>query len=160
MEYTVRKIRESEYGVLEDFLYLAVFVPDGVEPPPREIVFRPELRVYTEGFGKRDGDLCLVAETGERIVGAVWTRIMNDYGHIDGETPSMAVSVVPEFRNKGIGTALMRAMMALLKEEGFRRVSLSVQKANYARRMYEALGFVTVAEKAEECIMENELCCG
>ena len=157
MEYTVRKIRESEYGVLEDFLYLAVFVPDGVEPPPREIVFRPELRVYMEGFGKRDGDLCLVAETGERIVGAVWTRIMDDYGHIDGETPSMAVSVVPELRNKGIGTALMRAMMALLKEEGFRRVSLSVQKANYARRMYEALGFVTVAEKPEECIMKNEL---
>ena len=157
MEYTVRKIRESEYGVLEDFLYLAVFVPDGVEPPPREIVFRPEHRVYTEGFGKRDGDLCLVAETGERIVGAVWTRIMDGYGHIDGETPSMAVSVVPEFRNKGIGTALMRAMMALLKEEGFRRVSLSVQKANYARRMYEALGFVTVAENEEDCIMINEL---
>ncbi len=111
----------------------------------------------TEDFGKREGDLCLIAESGERIVGAVWTRIVDDYGHVDDETPSLAVSVVPEFRNKGIGTALMRAMMALLKEEGFGRVSLSVQKANYARRMYEALGFVTVAEKPEECIMKNEL---
>jgi len=32
---------------------------------------------------------------------------MNDYGHIDDETPSFAMSLYEEYRNLGIDTALM-----------------------------------------------------
>lgn len=56
----------------------AIFIPQGVRPPERDIILRPELRVYTEGFGHRTGDNCLVADIGGRVVGAVWTRIMNE----------------------------------------------------------------------------------
>lgn len=45
--------------------------------------------MYVKDFGKNKGDLCLVAEANNEIVGAVWCRIMNDYGHIDAETPSL-----------------------------------------------------------------------
>ena len=62
-----------------------------------------------------------------------------------------------EYRGKGIGTALMRRMLGLLKEQGFRKASLAVQKANYAVRMYEAVGFRTIDENAEEYIMVCEL---
>lgn len=74
-QYIIRNIRKSEIGLLKDFLYEAVFVPEGVESPPRDIVERPELRVYTDDFGTREGDNCLVAELGGRVVGSVWTRI-------------------------------------------------------------------------------------
>ena len=63
-QYIIRNIRKSEIGLLKDFLYEAVFVPEGVESPPRDIVERPELRVYTDAFGTREGDNCLVAELG------------------------------------------------------------------------------------------------
>lgn len=63
-QYIIRNIRKSEIGLLKDFLYEAVFVPEGVESPPRDIVERPELRVYTDDFGTREGDNCLVAELG------------------------------------------------------------------------------------------------
>ncbi len=71
---------------------------------------------------------------------------MNDYGHVDDQTPSLAISLFKEYRHKGIGTKLMREMLKLLKEEGYRKASLAVQKDNCAYRMYKDLGFVTVKE--------------
>lgn len=92
-------------------------------------------------------------ETKEQIVGAVWVRIMNDYGHIDDKTPSFSISLYEEYRNLGIGTALMGAMLQLLKVKGYKQTSLSVQKANYAVKMYRKAGFEVVDENKEEYIM-------
>ena len=153
MDYKIRKIKESEYSVLGDFLYEAIFIPEGVKSPPREIIEQPELQVYISDFGKHKGDCCLVVELDKRIIGAVWVRIMNDYGHIDDETPSFAISLYPEYRNHGIGTALMKSMLKLLKAENYKQASLAVQKANYAVKMYKNVGFEIVGENAEEYIM-------
>ena len=117
--FLIRKLSIEESDLLKDFLYEAIFIPEGVEAPARDIVERPELRIYYDDFGSRPGDHCLAAETEGNVVGAVWTRIMNDYGHVDDETPSFAISLLPDFRNKGIGTRLMREMLSLLKECGY-----------------------------------------
>lgn len=152
MDYQIREIIESEYPILTDFLYEAIFIPQGMDKPPKSIIKQPELQIYIEDFGKED-DACLVAEIKGRIVGAVWTRIMNDYGHIDDETPSFAISLYEEYRHLGIGTALMKAMLKLLKGKGYKQASLSVQKANYAVNMYRKVGFEVVDENEEEYIM-------
>lgn len=55
-----------------------------------------ELQIYVKHFGESKNDWELVAEVGGKIVGAVWVRIMNDYGHIDDETPSLATSLYME----------------------------------------------------------------
>ena len=157
MNYTIREIREDEYPLLEDFLYEAIFIPEGVEPPPRSIVKEPELQVYIEGFGTRAHDRALVAEVAGRIVGAVWVRIMDDYGHVDDETPSFAISLYKEYRRCGIGTEMMKRMLAILKRCGYARASLAVQKANYAVRMYRGVGFEIVGENEEEYIMVKQL---
>ena len=153
MEYKIRQIKENEYGVLEDFLYEAIFIPNGVLPPPKEIINRPELQVYIADFGKRKGDMGLVAETDNKIVGAVWVRIMNDYGHIDNETPSFAISLYKEYRNYGIGTAMMKEMLNVLDKAGYKQASLAVQKENYAVKMYKKVGFIIFDENDEEYIM-------
>ncbi|MBO4866641.1 MAG: GNAT family N-acetyltransferase [Ruminococcus sp.] len=153
MKYTIRKPKKDEYPLLEDFLYEAIFIPEGVEPPPRDITKKPELQVYTEDFGTRAGDNALFAECEGRIVGAVWTRIMEDYGHIDDDTPSFAISLYKEYRGQGIGTALMTEMLKVLKNAGFARASLAVQKANYAVKLYKKVGFKIVEENDEEYIM-------
>ena len=139
--YVIRPLRRDETGVLKDFLYEAIFVPEGMEPPDRDILEKPELRVYMDG----------------RVVGAVWTRIMDDYGHVDDETPSFAISLYKAYRGQGIGTQLMAKMLDLLKQQGYERASLAVQKANYAVKMYRDVGFKTVDENAEEFIMGCEL---
>ena len=149
----IRAIRASEIPVLEDFLYEAIFLPEGVAPPDRSIVLRPELQVYIENFGTRADDRCLVAEWDGRIVGAVWTRVMKDYGHIDDRTPSLAISLYPEYRGRGIGSELLRQILAELRAAGYSQVSLSVQKANYALRMYRKAGFTVLADHGEELLM-------
>lgn len=122
MDYRIREIRENEYCILSEFLYEAIFIPEGTEKPPKSIIEQPELQVYIADFGKSD-DWCLVAEVKEKIVGAVWVRIMNDYGHIDDETPSFAISLYEEYRNMGIGTVLMRDMLEFLKNKGYKQTS-------------------------------------
>ncbi len=156
-DFLIRKLCSGEACLLKDFLYQAIFIPEGVQAPARDIVERPELRIYYDVFGSRPGDHCLVAETAGHVVGAVWTRIMNDYGHVDDQTPSFAISLLPEYRKQGIGTRLMREMLALLKEYGYKQASLAVQKANYAVRMYKEVGFDIVDENEEEFIMVCKL---
>lgn len=156
MDYKIREIRESEYSILADFLYEAIFIPKGAKKPPKSIIEQPELQVYIADFGKED-DWGFVAEVKGKIVGAVWVRIMDDYGHIDDETPSLAISIYEEYRNLGIGTALMRTMLQFLKEIGYRQTSLSVQKENYAVGMYWKAGFQVIDENDEEYIMVCKL---
>ena len=153
----IRPIRESEHALLNDFLYEAIFIPEGVSKPSREIIFQPELQVYVRDFGTGSADLCYVAEINGRIVGAAWSRIMNDYGHIDDDIPSLAVAVLEEYRGQGIGTALLETLLSSLKKKGYAAVSLSVQKANPAVHLYERLGFGMVREEADEQIMRKEL---
>lgn len=153
MNYLIRKIRKSEYNILSDFLYEAIFIPEGVEAPPKSIINQPELQLYISDFGKQKSDICFVAEVENKIVGAVWVRIMNDYGHIDNDTPSFAISLFEEYRNNGIGTAMMKTMLNELKNEGYKKASLAVQKNNYAVKMYKNVGFETIDENDEEYIM-------
>lgn len=89
MDYIIREISEEEYNLLEDFLYEAVFIPEGADAPPKTITRQPELQIYIADFGKRKDDTGLVALVGGKVVGAAWVRIMDDYGHIDDETPVM-----------------------------------------------------------------------
>lgn len=158
MQYTIRPMREEEYHLLGDFLYEAIFIPEGVEPPPRAIIEQPELQVYIRNFGKESGDCCFVAEADGRVVGAVWARIMNDYGHIADDVPSLAISLYEEYRGMGLGTALMYKILSRLREMGFARASLAVQKANFAGKLYEKVGFKTIDQNDEEYIMLCELC--
>lgn len=153
MNYVIRKLKQDEVKILDTFLYEAIFIPEGVEAPPMEIINQPELRVYVDGFGTKNGDLCFVAEFEGIIIGAVWVRIMNDYGHIDDETPSFAISLLNEYRGKGIGTELMKRMLEKLKSCGYKKTSLAVQKLNYAVKMYKNVGFEIVDENEEEYIM-------
>lgn len=157
MEYIIREMREKEYPLLKDFCYESIYIPEGEDLPPRTIVEHPLLQVYYMGFGSEETDKALVAEVDDRVVGAVWVRIMNDFGHVDDETPSFAISLYKEYRGYGIGTEMMKKMLGILQNCDYKRASLSSQKENYAVKMYRNLGFEIVAENEEEYIMVYDL---
>lgn len=157
MNLRMMEIDASNAALLSNFLYEAIFVPSGMQPPSRDILADPQLQVYVQDFGKQTGDFGLFAEVEGVIAGAVWARIMEDYGHIDNETPSLAIALYKEYRGKGVGTALLQAMLKLLQEHGYEQVSLAVQKENYAVKLYTACGFRVYRESEEEYIMVRSL---
>ena len=162
MNVVIREITEADYLLLDDFIYTAIYIPPGEEWPPREVIFDPEIYIYVDRFGGKPGDCGVVAEQDGKVIGMAWTRIIPAYGHIDDDTPELAISVLAEFRGHNIGTMLMERLFDLLRERGYKRTSLSVQKNNPAVRFYQRLGYVVTGEKLdhvghEDYIMIKEL---
>lgn len=156
MNYKIRELKQNEIKLLDTFLYEAIFIPEGVQAPSKDIIKHPDLQIYVADFGKKN-DVCYLAEVEGKIVGAVWTRIINDYGYVDDETPSLSISLLKDYRNLGIGTELMKQILLTLKEQEYKQVSLSVQKVNYAVHMYKKLGFEVAHENEEDYIMIRKL---
>lgn len=157
-ECSIRPLPPKGNHLLDSFLYDAIFIPDGVEPPPYDIIKNPDLQVYVENFGTKHGDTALAAVQNDKIVGMAWARIMNDYGHIDDETPSIAISVKKNFRGCGIGMQLMANLLITLCGKGFKSVSLAVQRENHAAvKLYVKLGFRVLYIKGDEYIMLFDL---
>lgn len=156
MTHFIRQMTTEEYPLLEIFLYEAIFQRSHEPKLPPSVINQPDLAVFIADFGRLH-DYCLVAECNGELVGAVWIRILagdtKGFGHVDDQTPEFALSVLPDHRGKGIGTALMKAMLDYVHDKAYPKVSLAVQKDNYAHRLYSKLGFVSCAETEEEYIM-------
>ncbi|MCL2414795.1 MAG: GNAT family N-acetyltransferase [Bacteroidales bacterium] len=151
-----RPIQPTDYPLLESFLYHAIYIPEGEEYPPYEIIFDPNIYIYIKDFGL-DTDCGVVAECSEsgEIVGAAWTRIIPAYGHLDESTPELAVSVLPDYRNQSIGTLLMKHLFEQLRKSNYKRTSLSVQQNNPAVRFYKRLGYEITTEKLDHAGHED-----
>ena len=121
MTTTIRQMIAEEYSLLEEFLYQAIFVPQGLPVPDRSIIQLPELQLYVKDFGKSLHDQAMVAERDGQIVGTAWCRIMDDYGHIDEKTPSLAISLLPAYRGQGIGTELLKTFLEHLRKKGYHK---------------------------------------
>jgi ribosomal protein S18 acetylase RimI-like enzyme len=143
----IREMLEEEYPFLEKMLYASIHVPEGEAPYPQNIIEKPELRKYTEGFG-REHDHCLVAQENGMLVGAVWVRCFPKedpgYGFVDESIPELGMAVHEPYRGQGIGTKLIEAMISHLLSHGYGKVSLSVDGTNPAIRLYRRFGFFDV----------------
>lgn len=160
LRITIRDIKSDEISHLDDFLYDAIFVPEGLEKPDKEIIKLPGLSRYIKDFGK-DTDLCLVAELNGDLIGAIWTRIFTEiekgYGFVDTKTPELSMSIIENYRNKGIGTKLLTAIINKLTQLNYNHVSLSADKLNYAFRLYNRFGFETVESDEKSATMIKRL---
>jgi ribosomal protein S18 acetylase RimI-like enzyme len=149
VQIVIREARRSDEAFLSEMLYeAATWRP----VPPRssfeDVLSRPEIAVYIEAWG-RPGDEGFVAEaaTGE-LVGAAWYRFFSQeahgFGFVDAETPEITIAIRAELRGRGIGTALLDALITRARERGVPALSLSVEHDNPASRLYEREAFRVV----------------
>ena len=148
LHYAIRPITLVDEPFLWEMVYQAIYVPPGVTPPPRDILDHAELRRYVQGWG-RPSDLGVLAvdrETSQPI-GAAWLRLLTGdnkgYGYVDETTPELTIAVLPAYRGKGLGTALLSHLLTMA-QGSYPAVSLSVSPANPALRLYQRLGFAVV----------------
>ncbi len=141
---TIRPITKKEFRFLDTMLYHAIYVPPGQEKLPTDIIEHPDISRYTKNFG-REGDFCLVAQIHDELVGAIWIRHFDEtnkgYGFVDSGIPELSMALYEQFRNKGIGTILLKTMIQTLADKGCRQISLSVDIINYAYDFYKKTGF-------------------
>ncbi len=154
---SIRQAEAEDYYFLREMLYEAIFVPEDEDKPPVSIIDAPEVNKYISNWMKAS-DSGYIAEADGVAVGAAWARLFENaedggYGFIDSNTPELSLAIFEQYRCRGLGTALMSALMAELRRKGFERLSLSVDKRNRAVGLYEKLGFKIVKEQKTDYLM-------
>jgi ribosomal protein S18 acetylase RimI-like enzyme len=154
----IRAVEPGDIGFLADMLREAVAWRTGEAEAVRNRLGEPQLARYFDGWGRR-GDRGVVAidESGRRA-GAAWYRLFalddRGYGFVDEHTPEITLAVEPSARRRGIGEALMHALIAAARQEGQRALSLSVEEDNVtALRIYTKLGFRRVGRDDDALTM-------
>jgi ribosomal protein S18 acetylase RimI-like enzyme len=160
-DFYLRPLSPDDQPFLWEMLYQAIFVPEGAAPLPREIINSPELAVYVQNWGQPD-DLGLLAAalSTAQPLGAVWLRRFTaankGYGYIDDQTPELSIAMLPSHRGKGIGKALLSALL-VRAQPLYKAVCLSVSIDNPAARLYQRLGFEVVGRDDNSLIMRKHL---
>src|SRR5262245_32570967 len=103
MHYVIRQLTCPDHSILWDVLYYGRSSAAKDELTPRDVVHRPEIARYVEGWG-RVGDTGFVAhdKKNRALLGAAWLRQPTDQSDA---SPELALAVKPEHRRHGIGTA-------------------------------------------------------
>ena len=158
---TIRKLKISELDFLADMLYEAIFIPKGHDPLPKDVIKDKSLSRYIDDWGKDKFDIALVMEVDHKPVGAIWGRLLTGenrgFGYVDDKTPELSMAVRQEYRNQGIGTELMKAIASEYQNIGVHYLSLSVDKANNASKLYKRLGYDIVEETESSWTMKKRI---
>jgi ribosomal protein S18 acetylase RimI-like enzyme len=143
-------------AVAEDFTFLAtmlgeaaVWRPDKPTPTADQVLADPRYSLYLSGW-PRQGDYGLVADQGGPL-GAAWYRTYSDtshgYGYVADDVPELSIAVIVSRRHEGIGRRLLIDLIEASIAQGYRALSLSVNRENPARGLYESVGFEPIEQR-------------
>ena len=149
----IRRGGAQDLRFLRDMLHHAYYwkerAPEDTGPGP--------VALYVKAWG-RPGDAAVIALDAGFPVGAAWDRLFarerRGYGFVDERTPELAIAVVPNARGKGVGAALLEALLGRARAEGYETISLSVDRNNAgAIGLYERHGFERLGEEDDSVTM-------
>jgi ribosomal protein S18 acetylase RimI-like enzyme len=155
----IREARADDLEFVREILGWAACWREGEIDPAR--IEDPLVSRYADGFGRTgDAGVIAMAENG-RPVGAAWYRSFAEdepgYGFVAAEIPEIAIGVIPDFRGRRVGSALLSALIELARTNGCPALSLSVETDNPAVHLYERAGFRGVGRSGEALTMKLDL---
>lgn len=147
VDFIIRRAILEDLPFLWDMLFEAAAVSCEIREMGKESALSlPFIFHILAGFG-RGGDVAMVAASTEEkvLLGAAWFRLFPEnargYGFVSAEIPEIAIAVVPQMRGQGVGTKLLEELIETARNMEFSALSLSVDRANPALRLYKRLGF-------------------
>ncbi len=151
MDYAIRQLTCQDEPILWEILYYGLSSAGKRELPSRDVVRRPEISRYVEGWG-RVGDTGFVAhdKKNQALLGAAWLRRPSDKSDA---SPELALAVKPEHRRHGIGTALLTQLVRANPDHS--TISVSFVAGKPVLRLYERFGFKVVEERSDAVVMHR-----
>jgi len=148
----IRQAGTVDSAFLRRMLYEAVW-PTEPRPALNALLDRSDL-LSTLPDWTRPGDAALLAEQ-DQAVGAAWYRLFDEddhaWGFVDIRTPELGIALLPAYRGRGIGAALLDALIEHARGQDLPALSLCTNRATNgaAFRLFERVGFVAVGEVPE-----------
>jgi GNAT superfamily N-acetyltransferase len=143
--FRIRPATQADGAFLGDMVVEAANWRQGGARPKHQVMTSAEHSRYLTGW-MRPGDAGLVAldEHGEPI-GAAWYRMLPrsdpGFGYVGTGVPELIIGVRPIWRAHGVGRSLLQGLCDYARAQGFARISLSVERGNFATTLYRSEGF-------------------
>jgi GNAT superfamily N-acetyltransferase len=150
MDYVIRQLTREDEPILWEMLYYGLSSTGTRERPPPDVIRRPEIARYVEGWG-RVGDTGFVAhdKKNRALLGAAWLRQPPG----KSSSPELALAVKPEHRRHGIGTALLTQLVRANPDHS--TISVSFVAGKPVLRLYERFGFKVVEQRPDAVVMHR-----
>ena len=146
--WIIRRAVPEDGTFMADMLVAAVnWSPEWKKKSRNRVLSTPRTAHYIAGW-PRDTDLGVIAEAGGERIGAAWLRFLPvsdpGYGFVASDVPELTIGVAVHWRSRGVGRALLRAIAGQARSAGIRQISLSVERKNFAQKLYISEGYQTV----------------
>jgi len=147
-----RSYKTGDLDLLQKMLYEAVFWsrPKEARPSLEEGLSYDYMKHVLVDFGKRKGDIAVIAEIDGERAGAAFIRCWNDSknirGYLSGDIPVLVIGVVDGFRKQGVGSALIESLKIEAIKNEITKISLCVTKTNVAYHLYVKQAFQIVED--------------
>lgn len=158
--FRVRPAVQGDGAFLADMVVEAAnWRPEGARPR-HEVLTHAEHTRYISGW-MRPGDAGFVAvDPNDEPIGAAWYRMLPrtdpGFGYVGTGVPELIIGVRPIWRAHGVGRSLLQRLCEHARSEGYGRLSLSVERGNFAQTLYRSEGFaVTTAAIGRDTMVKR-----
>jgi GNAT superfamily N-acetyltransferase len=146
--WIIRRAAPGDGTFMADMLVEAVnWSPEWKKKSRNRVLSAPRTAHYIAGW-PRDTDLGVIAEASGERIGAAWLRFLPaadpGYGFVAPDVPELTIGVAVHWRGRGAGRGLLRAIAGQAGSAGIRRISLSVERKNFAWKLYISEGYQIV----------------
>jgi GNAT superfamily N-acetyltransferase len=146
--WIIRRAAAEDGAFMADMLVEAVNWSAEWKKKSRNRVLSTPLSAHYIAGWPRDTDLGVIAEASGEPIGAAWLRFLPaadpGYGFVATDVPELTIGVTAQWRGRGAGRALLRAIAGQARSAGIRAISLSVERKNFAQKLYLSEGYQIV----------------
>lgn len=161
MAYRIRRATRADSSFLVEMVCEAAnWHPDRMRPKV-DLLADANVMRYARGWKRPADDGVIAVEDSGESIGACWYRVLPQddpgYGYVATGVPELTLGVRPMWRAQGVGRALLSDACELARRAGHQRISLSVERDNFAARLYRSEGFVVVESGRDSDTMAKSL---
>ena len=158
--FRVRPAEQADGAFLGDMVVEAANWRSGGARPKHQVMTSEEHVRYVAGW-MRPGDAGLIAlDEHDQPIGAAWYRMLPrsdpGFGYVGTGVPELIIGVRPIWRAHGVGRQLLQRLCDEARAQGFGRISLSVERDNFATTLYRSEGFaVTQSGRGRDTMVKR-----